>query len=128
MVLAMAKQTIASMSIEALVKLRNEIGAALNRKAELLKKELASLGDDFAEVGRIAIHGKRKGKSLKGRKVAPKYRDKAGNQWAGRGAQPVWLREAIAKGAKPEDFLISKMARKAAANPAKKTRRKKKAA
>ena len=59
--------------------------------------------------------------------MAPKYRDKAGNQWAGRGAQPVWLREAIAKGAKPEDFLISKMARKAAAKPAKKTGRKKKA-
>jgi DNA-binding protein H-NS len=77
--------------------------------------------------GRVAIHGKRKGKSLKGRKVAPKYRDKAGNQWAGRGAQPVWLREVIGKGAKPEDFLISKMARKAAAKPAKKTGRKKKA-
>jgi hypothetical protein len=60
--------------------------------------------------------------------VAPKYRDKAGNQWAGRGAQPVWLREAIEKGAKPEDFLISKTVRKAAANPAKKTSRKKKAA
>jgi DNA-binding protein H-NS len=124
----MAKQTLASMSIEALLKLRNEIGAALGRKADLLKKELASLGDDFAGVGRIAIHGKRKGTSLKGRKVAPKYRDKAGNQWAGRGAQPVWLREAIAKGAKPEDFLIAKPASKAAAKFAKKTRRKKKKA
>jgi H-NS histone family len=31
---------------------------------------------------------------MKGRKVPVKYRDKAGNTWAGRGAQPVWLREA----------------------------------
>ena len=28
---------------------------------------------------------------MKGRKVPIKYRDKEGNTWAGRGAQPVWL-------------------------------------
>jgi DNA-binding protein H-NS len=38
--------------------------------------------------------------------------------WAGRGARPVWMREALKEGKKPEDFLINK--------PAKKTRRKKK--
>jgi DNA-binding protein H-NS len=32
---------------------------------------------------------------MKGRKVPAKYRDKEGNTWAGRGAQPVWLREKI---------------------------------
>ncbi len=96
------------MSVDALLKLRHDIGAALARKAEGLKKELASLGSDYAEVGRIAIYGKRKGKSLAGRKVAPKYRDKNGNTWAGRGAQPVWMTAAIKKGAKREDFLIDK--------------------
>lgn len=45
----------------------------------------------------------------KGIKVAPKYRDrKTGQTWAGRGVQPVWLREKIAKGAKLESFLINK--------------------
>src|SRR5215831_1556275 len=42
---------------------------------------------------------------LRGRRVAPKYSDGV-NYWAGRGAQPVWMREKIASGAKLEDFLI----------------------
>ncbi len=114
----MAKQNLASLSVDALLKLRNEIGSILSKKADGLKKELAALGADYAEVGRIAIYGKKK-KSLAGRKVAAKYRDpKSKMTWAGRGAQPVWMREAISAGKKPEDFLISK--------PAKKTRRKKK--
>jgi hypothetical protein len=35
---------------------------------------------------------------LKGRKVAIKYRDRPDNTWAGRGAQPVWLREKLKAG------------------------------
>jgi len=45
---------------------------------------------------------------MKGRKVAVKYRDKEGNTWAGRGAQPVWLREKLKAGAKLEDFAVHK--------------------
>jgi DNA-binding protein H-NS len=116
----MAKQNLTAMSVDALLKLRNDIGAALSKKADALKKQLSSLGEDFAEVGRIARYGKRKTGTAK---VAPKYRDeKTGVTWAGRGAQPVWLREALKTGKKPEDFLIAKPAKKAA----KKTRRKKK--
>ena len=40
------------------------------------------------------------------RTVAPKYRDEAGNTWAGRGARPRWLRDAIAGGRKIEEFAI----------------------
>ena len=50
----------ASMSVEALIRMRDDIGAALSRKADALKKELASLGADYAEVGRIAVYGKKK--------------------------------------------------------------------
>ena len=117
----MAKQTFASMSIDALLKLRNEVGAALSRKAEGLKKELRSLGSDYARVGRIAIYGR---KSLKGKKVAPKYRGPGGETWAGRGAQPRWLAAAIKGGKKRDDFLIAKPT-KAVKKSAKKTRRKK---
>ena len=39
-------------------------------------------------------------------KVLPKYRDAHGNTWTGRGQKPVWMRDAIAQGAKQEDFLI----------------------
>jgi DNA-binding protein H-NS len=123
---AMARPSkLASMSIDALLKLRDDVGAVLSRRADALKKELASLGSDYAAVGRIAIYGKSK---RKGRKVAPKYRDrKSGATWAGRGAQPVWLRERLKAGAKIDDFLIkrpSKVAASGTRSAAKKSRRK----
>src|SRR5882724_3368668 len=103
----MAKQNLASMSVDALLKLRDDIGAALSRKADALKKELVSLGSDYAEVGRIAIYGKKRG-PLKGRKAPIKYRDRAGNTWAGRGAQPRCLLERLKAGAKLQDFSVHK--------------------
>lgn len=41
-----------------------------------------------------------------GAKIAPKYRDEAGNTWTGRGLKPRWLSAAIASGRKLEDFAI----------------------
>jgi hypothetical protein len=54
-----AKQSLASMSAGALVKLRNDISTILSRRAEALKQELRSLGEDYAHVGRIAVYGKK---------------------------------------------------------------------
>jgi DNA-binding protein H-NS len=119
----MAKQNLAAMSVDALLRLRDDIGAALGRKVDVLKKELASLGSDYAEVGRIAVYGRKKS-LLKGRKAPIKYRDKAGNTWAGRGAQPLWMTAAIKSGAKRDDFLVDKAARKAARKVRKVKRRK----
>lgn len=107
----MAKQSLTSMSVKALVALRNEIGAVLSRKAEDLKNELKEIGADYAEVGRIAVYGK-KG-AMKGSKVAPKYRDpKSKATWAGRGGMPLWMRESLKSGKKREDFLIATPAKK----------------
>jgi DNA-binding protein H-NS len=100
------------LSVEALFKLRNDIAATLTRKAAALKKELAAIGADYAGVGRIAVYGRKRGSSLRGRKVPIKYRDKRGNTWAGRGAQPRWLTVAIKAGAKRDDFLVGKSAAK----------------
>jgi len=47
------------MSAGALVKLRNNISTILSRRAEALKQELRSLGEDYAHVGRIAVYGKK---------------------------------------------------------------------
>lgn len=46
----------------------------------------------------------------KGSTVAPKYRDEAGNTWAGRGRKPVWLENAIAQGKTLADFAIGQTA------------------
>jgi DNA-binding protein H-NS len=120
----MARTNLATMSVTALLKLRDEVSSLLQDKAAGLKKELSLLGDDFVHVARVARYGRKKA-SLLGRKVPPKYRDKHGNQWAGRGAQPVWLRDALKGGAKIEDFLIAKGAAKKTAAKKKRGRKKK---
>ena len=42
-----------------------------------------------------------------GTKVAPKYKDDAGNTWTGRGKMPTWLAKAVGEGRTLESFLIS---------------------
>jgi DNA-binding protein H-NS len=86
------------MSVDALLKLRDDIGEVLTRRAAQLRDELSKLGGTDRRSG------------LKGRKVPIKYRDRTGNTWAGRGAQPVWLREKLKAGAKLEDFAVHKTA------------------
>jgi len=98
----MANANVASMSIDALLKLREEIENVLTRRTHELKAQLAMLGHE--------IGFKARGSSLKGRSVPVKYRDKSGNTWAGRGAQPVWLRERLKDGATLEDFAVHKNA------------------
>ena len=101
----MAKTNLSSMSVEQLLQLRDDVGKELNRKSTELRSQLARLGGDIAP-------GRGRGSLLKGRKVAPKFRDSAGNIWAGRGAKPRWLVAAIKEGKKLEDFAIEKTARK----------------
>jgi hypothetical protein len=47
-----------------------------------------------------------------GKKVPAKYRSPSGETWAGRGAKPRWLVDAIKGGRRLEDFLIDKSAGK----------------
>jgi DNA-binding protein H-NS len=96
----MAKSNLASMSVEALLKLREDIGKVLSSKANELKNQLARLG---GEIG-PRMRGPRS--SLKGRRVPIKYRDRSGNTWAGRGAHPLWLREKLKAGAMLQDFAV----------------------
>ena len=112
-------QGLGSMSVEELLKLRDDVGKVLGQKAVELEKQLSILG---SEVG-TGRRGRRS--AMKGRKVAIKFRDKQGNTWAGRGAQPVWLREKLKAGAKLEDFAVNKTAtpRKSARKKSKKRRR-----
>ena len=90
----MPKPNLSSASVDALLKLRDEIEQVLTRRAAQLRDELSKLG------------GGERRSSLKGRKVPVKYRDRPGNTWAGRGAQPRWLREKLKAGAKLEDFAV----------------------
>ena len=110
--------SLSSMSVDALLKLRDDIGTVLSQKANQLKDQLSRLGGEV-DNGR---RGRRS--AMKGRKVPVKYRDRSGNTWAGRGAQPVWLREKLKAGAKLENFAVQKTAASRKASP-RKTRKSK---
>jgi DNA-binding protein H-NS len=91
------------MNVEALMSLRNRVDEMLvERRAELIE-----------QLERIAVVGGRRvvgggGSALRGRKVSPKYRSPSGETWAGRGARPRWMVEALKKGRKMDDFLIKR--------------------
>jgi DNA-binding protein H-NS len=89
------------MSVDALLKLRDDINKILGRKANELRSQLLMLG--HAPANKMERRG-----PPKGRKVPPKYRSPSGETWAGRGARPRWLVAAIKRGKKVEDFLIKR--------------------
>ena len=79
----MPTRSLSSMSADARFKFRDEIEKGLSNRAAQLRAELSKLS------------GKGSALPLKGRKAPVKYRDRAGNTWAGRGAQPKWLRAKL---------------------------------
>lgn len=98
----MAKQSLASMSVEALFKLRDEVAEAIASRAADLRRQLSQLTDDKPARGGG-------GRKRKGRKVAPQFRSKKDPSlvWSGRGALPRWMKEEM-KGTKlkKENFRI----------------------
>ena len=100
----MPRINLSGMNFEALMSLRNQVDKRLLELRSELEKQLAALG------GAKSIKGKASGKSLKGKKVPPKYRSPSGDTWAGRGAKPRWMVAAMKKGKKIESFLIKKPA------------------
>src|SRR5262249_36431445 len=93
----MRKSKINDLSTEELLSLKDAVDKALEGKRRELERQIWTLGGS-------ATRGR--GASLKGRKVAPKYRDRQGNTWAGRGARPRWLLAALKKGRKLESFAV----------------------
>ena len=125
--------TMATRKHRSLADLQAEI-AALQHKAsqarqrevsdvvDKIKKAIAAYGLTAADLGLRAGNSpapkppratstnepqaRRAPKGVEGSKIAPKYRDEAGNTWTGRGLKPRWLTAALQAGRKIEDFVI----------------------
>ena len=116
-----------AMSMPELLKLREQIQTALARKIEREREELQAQIDRLSALdltGGGSRSGVRRGRPprgsarsrrgngkahpLKGRSVAPKYRDpeNPSQTWAGRGQAPRWLTAYEAQGRKRDEFLI----------------------
>ena len=116
------------MTVAQLLQLRDKVQTALSRKVMAERQELerqigllSKLESSAPRSGRSTTRrgrggrralamraGNGKSHPLKGRTVAPKYRDPANpNQtWAGRGQAPRWLVAYENQGRKRDDFLI----------------------
>jgi len=86
--------------------LRKRIDQRLMECRADIEKQLARL--DRSIGGETIGLPRRRVRSLRGRKVPPKYRGPSGDTWAGRGARPRWLVAAIKEGKKLDEFLIDK--------------------
>jgi DNA-binding protein H-NS len=104
--------SLGTMSVEALLKLRDDIGTMLSEKGQELKKQLQRL--EVGGWGSGRTRGATRSHPRKGIKVAPKYRGPNGETWAGRGATPKWLTALVKDGRKPEEFLIARPGKAAA--------------
>lgn len=68
-----------------------------------VKTLMSEHGLTLADLGSRPPASRRGG----GGKVAAKYRHpQTGQSWSGRGLQPTWLRQALAGGARLEDFKV----------------------
>ena len=101
------KQNLTGLDFQGLMDLRDQVDKALSGYRSTLERQLEALGSSVASLGGKVARGMR-GSTLKGRKVAAKYKGPSGELWAGRGATPRWLVAAIKEGKKLEDFLINK--------------------
>ena len=100
----MGKINLSGMNVAALMSLRDQVDKRLLELRAELEKQLEALGGQAKRKARSS--------ALRGRKVPPKYRSRSGETWAGRGAKPKWMVEALKKGKKIDDFLIDKSPRK----------------
>jgi len=95
-----------SMSLDKLTKLKGQVDAALATKVAETRRMLES---ELSQLSGVGANGAGAGRgALRGRKVAPKYRnpDNHSETWAGRGLKPKWLVAAIKGGKKLEHFAI----------------------
>jgi DNA-binding protein H-NS len=115
-----------SMSFDELLALKDEVESLIADRAMSVKKQLeAKLSQIEGYTQRSA--GTRRQHGLKGRRLAPKYRNPNNRQetWAGRGIMPRWLKTLVAKGHKPAEFAVQKSAALRAGRAMKRGRAKK---
>ena len=97
-----------SMTIVKLVELRDEITEHLAKRRKELEQQISHL-DSFAPGGkRVSGTGGRRS-SMRGVKVAPKYRGPKGETWAGRGVYPRWLAALLKEKHKIEEYAIGRV-------------------
>ena len=102
---------IAKLEREAAILRSKEVAGVVARIKEAIGHYGLSVEDLFGKASGKAARKRRSAQT--GRparaaksKLAPKYRDEAGNTWGGIGKRPNWFKQALASGKSPEDLAI----------------------
>jgi DNA-binding protein H-NS len=99
-----------SMSLDDLKKLSRDVERAIasfeDRKRREARKALEKVAREFG-LSVEEVVGMQKASAGRTSKSAAKYRNPANpsDTWSGRGRQPGWYKEAIAKGKSPDSML-----------------------
>ncbi len=99
-----------SMSLDDLKKLSRDVERAIasfeDRKRREARKALEKVAREFG-LSVEEVVGMQKAGSGRASKSAAKYRNPANpsDTWSGRGRQPGWYKDAIAKGKSPDSML-----------------------
>jgi DNA-binding protein H-NS len=95
-----------SMTVEKLMKLKEDVEAALATK---ISEERHALEAELSKLDRLGGRGGKARRGVARGAVAPKFRnpENPSETWAGRGLRPRWITAAIKGGKKLEDFAIS---------------------
>jgi DNA-binding protein H-NS len=105
----MPKFKFEALTTSELLDIRDYVSELLKSRAADERREIEETLARIGGAARERARPGRRGSSLKGVKVAPKYRNpQTGETWAGRGATPRWLRALLRRGRKLEDFAIAK--------------------
>jgi DNA-binding protein H-NS len=107
-----ASMALTSMSVAKLQDLRSKVDAAISEKVSARRRELETQLSDLARHDPRETRTSARARGAL-RPVAPKYRNPKdpSQTWAGRGLQPLWLRDALKSGKRIESFLIDKSAK-----------------
>jgi len=105
----MANFKFEALTTSELLDIRDYVNELLKSRAVNERREIE---ETLARIGKVTgdrtIPGRGRS-SLKGVKVAPKYRNpQTGETWAGRGATPRWIQALLRQGRKLEDFAVGK--------------------
>jgi DNA-binding protein H-NS len=108
-----AGMALKSMSVTKLRDLRGKVDAAISEMIAARRRELEVQLSELTRHDPKGTRGKTRGRRPMG-SVPPKYRNPKdpSQTWAGRGLQPLWLRDALKSGKKLDSFLIAKAAKK----------------
>ena len=96
------------MTEKQLKKLQSEIESEITVRSQQKKIDARQAAEAAARKHGFSLNELVGGGKGRKQKVAAKYRNPAdaSQTWSGRGRQPAWFKDALAKGKSPDDLLI----------------------